>query len=263
MNLSTHFCPTQPWNLPRQTLSEDVPITPVIRATAAKSVPDCCGNVALINPPFTRPRANWAHGACGCGKAMSKYGLSPTSAALDAYDRAVVGQGNGVRKCQTSIPGHSPRPVISVSRKSVPRRISRSICPMARLESRRWRLRRVIKAVPAIRDTHPWSSNWTNAAPRSANRLKKLGDAIWGTRMVPHFHVRNRHQSQGEILVRAKSWSVAGSSRPAGRQQPQTKRQYRPARPLLCQSPHRSSWPKCPGNQAAKAIRSTPAQPPG
>ena len=45
--------PTQPWNLPRNPLTEIAPIIPAIRTPKAKSPSDCCRNVAVVYPAFT------------------------------------------------------------------------------------------------------------------------------------------------------------------------------------------------------------------
>src|SRR5262249_37747055 len=93
---------------------------------------------------------------------MGARDLSPTSAALDAYDRAVDhDKGTGFETCQM-LPPSQPRsrqkaPTISASRASAPTHKPRLISAMARLEFPPWRLPHAIKAAPAIRAIRRWS----------------------------------------------------------------------------------------------------------
>lgn len=82
--------PTQPWNLPRNPLTEIALIIPAIRTPKAKSPPDCCRNVALVYPAFTTFGVGCRVTRMPRRNVMRANDLSPTSAALGAYDRAVA-----------------------------------------------------------------------------------------------------------------------------------------------------------------------------
>jgi hypothetical protein len=187
MSLPTHFLPVPAVESARRTLTEITPVIPAIRTAGAKSAPDCCRNVAVVNPPFTSLGAS-----CGdanvtaekpCRRALCRQ-LPPYSPLTTA---ASVDKGTGFEKCQTSIPGRSLRPIINASRKSGPTRKPRLICLMARSEFQRSRpppAIRAARAIPAIRLS---SSNWTSAGPRSPDLPQELADLHRGTKMVPRF----------------------------------------------------------------------------
>jgi len=123
---------------------------------------------------------------------MGAHDLSPTSAVLDAYDRAVGhDKGTGFETCQMSLP-NQPRsrqktPTINASRASARTHKPRSIFATARSEFPPWRLPHAIKAAPAIRVIRRWSSNWTNAALRLPDPPGKFARVNRGTGGPPFY----------------------------------------------------------------------------
>ena len=112
--------------------------------------------------------------------------LSPTSAALDAYDRAVAhDNGNGVRN-MSDVAARSAK---MANNQRKPRKCADAQIALDLRYFPLWPLPRANKAAPAIRAIRRWSSNWTNAALRSLDPPQTFACVNRGP-TGPPFHLR-------------------------------------------------------------------------